>query len=258
MAGSALLSFLDCYSGYYQIALREEDQSKTSFTTLFGTYCYKTMSFGLKNADTTYQRAIQTCLGEQIGDNTEAYVGDVVVKAKNLDMLIEDLKKTFENLNKWKWKLNPNKCVFGIASGQLLGFLVSNQGIEASTKKIRAITEMAPPRCVKDVQKLTGSMTTLNRFISQLGKKGLPFFKLLKKTCKFEWTEKAKEAFESLKVYLTSSPILTPPKKHEDMMLCISATSAVVSATIVVERKEEGYIYKVQRPVYYISEVLTD
>jgi hypothetical protein len=129
------------------------------------------MSFRLKNADTTFQRAIQTCLGEQIGDNAEAYVDDIVVKTKNLDMLIEDLKQTFENLNKWKWKLNPNKCVFGVSSGQLLGFLVSNRGIEASTKQIRAITEMRSPRCVKDVQKLTGSMTALNRFISQLGEK---------------------------------------------------------------------------------------
>jgi hypothetical protein len=81
-AGFALLSFLDCYSGYHQIALREEDQSKTSFITPFGTYCYKTMSFGLKNAGTTYQRAIQTCLCEQIGDNAKAYVDDVVVKTK--------------------------------------------------------------------------------------------------------------------------------------------------------------------------------
>jgi hypothetical protein len=81
-------------------------------------------------------------------------------------MLIEDLKQTFENLNKWKWKLNPNKCVFGVLSGQLLGFLVSNQGIEASTKQIRAITEIAPPHYVKDVQRLTGSMAALNRFIS--------------------------------------------------------------------------------------------
>jgi hypothetical protein len=74
IVGSALLSFLDCYSGYHQIALKEEDQSKTSFITLFGAYYYKIMSFGLKNAGATYQRAIQTCLGEQIGDNTEAYV----------------------------------------------------------------------------------------------------------------------------------------------------------------------------------------
>jgi DNA/RNA-binding domain of Phe-tRNA-synthetase-like protein len=95
-------------------------------------------------------------------------------------MLIEDLKQTFENLNKWKWKLNPNKCVFGVPSGQLLRFLVSNQEIEASTKPIWAITEMAPPRSVKDVQKLTESVAALNRFISWLGKKVLPFFKLPK------------------------------------------------------------------------------
>jgi hypothetical protein len=75
------------------------------------------MSFGLKNVGATYQRAIQTCLGEQIDDNAEVYVNDVVVKTKNLDMLIEDLKQTFENLNKWKWKLNPNKCIFGVSSG---------------------------------------------------------------------------------------------------------------------------------------------
>jgi hypothetical protein len=92
MAGSALLSFLDCYLGYHQIALKEEDQSKISFITPFGVYCYKTMSFGLKNVSATYQRAIQTCLGVQIGDNAEAYVDDVVVKTKNPNMLIEDLK----------------------------------------------------------------------------------------------------------------------------------------------------------------------
>jgi hypothetical protein len=117
---------------------------------------------------------------------------------------------------------------------------------------------MYPPHCVKDVQKLTGCKAALNCFISQLGEKVLPFFKLLKKTSKFEWIEEAKEAFESLKVYLTSSPVLTPLKKHEDMMLYIAATSMVVSATIVMEREEEGHVYKVQRPVYYISEVLSD
>jgi hypothetical protein len=88
-------------------------------------------------------------------------------------------------------------------------------------------------------------MAALNRFISRLDKKGLPFFKLLKKTSKFEWTEEAKKAFESLKVYLTSSPILTPPKRHKDMMLYIATTSTVISAAIVIEREEEGHVYKV-------------
>jgi hypothetical protein len=94
------------------------------------------MSFGLKNAGATYQRAIQTCREEQISNNMEACIDDVIVKTKDPDTLIKDLKQTFENLKKWKWKLNPNKCVFGVPSGQLLGFLVSHRGIEASTKQI--------------------------------------------------------------------------------------------------------------------------
>jgi hypothetical protein len=257
-AGSAILSFLDCYSGYHQITLKEQDQNKTYFITPFGAYCYKTMSFGLKNAGATYQRAIQTCLDDQIGENVEAYVDDVVVKTKNPDALIEDLKQTFENLKRWRWKLNPNKCVFRVPSRQLLRFLVSHRGIEASAKQIRAITEMGPPRSGKDVQKLTGCMAALNRFISRLGKKGLPFFKLLRKTDKFEWTEEANEAFKKLKAYLTSSPVLIPLKKDEDMMLYIATTSTMVCTAIVVERQEEGRVYKVQRLVYYISEVLSE
>jgi hypothetical protein len=113
-AGASLLSFLDCYSGYHQISLREEDQSKTSFVTPFGAYCYVSMPFGLKNAGATYQRAIQTTLGDQIGRNAEAYVDNVVVKTNEPNALIEDLQETFTNLKKWRWKLNPNKCVFGV------------------------------------------------------------------------------------------------------------------------------------------------
>jgi hypothetical protein len=157
------------------------------------------MSLGLKNADATYQSAIQTCLSEQIGDNAEGYVNDVVVKIKNPDMLIVDLKQTFEYLKKWRWKLNPNKCVFGVPSGQLLRFLVSNRGIEASTKQIRAITKMGSPRYVKDVQKLTGSMAALNRFISQLGEKGLPFFKLLKRQASLSGQRKPRRLLKALR-----------------------------------------------------------
>jgi hypothetical protein len=133
-ADLALLSFLDCYSRYHQIALRIEDQSKTSFITPLGAYCYMTMPFGLRNVGATYQRAIQECLGQQISHNVEAYIDDVVVKTRDSATLIDDLKETFRNLREWKWKLNSNKCVFGVPSGQLLRFLVSHHGIEASTK----------------------------------------------------------------------------------------------------------------------------
>jgi hypothetical protein len=117
---------------------------------------------------------------------------------------------------------------------------------------------MGPPCCVKDVQKFTGCMAALNRFISRLGEKELPFFKLLKKAGKFKWTDEANNAFEKLKAYLTTSPILTPPTKREDMLLYIAAMITVVSAAIIVEREEEGHLFKIQWPVYYVSEVLSD
>ena len=94
-AGCVLLSFLDCYSGYHQIALKEEEQIKMAFITPFGTYAYKTMSFGLKNAGVTYQRAIQLCFTNQLHRNIEAYVDDVVVKTKEFDSFIPDLEETF-------------------------------------------------------------------------------------------------------------------------------------------------------------------
>jgi hypothetical protein len=179
-AGCGLLCFLDCYSGYHQISIKEEDQEKTVFITPFGAYCYTTMSFGLKIADATYQRAIQAYFQRQLNKNVEAYVDDVVVKTRNSDMLIADLEETFASLREYRWKLNPNKCVLGVPSGKLLSFIISHRGIEANPEKISAITNMKAPTCIKDVQKLTGCMAALNRFISKLGKRGLPFFKLLK------------------------------------------------------------------------------
>jgi hypothetical protein len=184
-AGCDLLCFLDCYSGYLQIAIKEEDQEKTAFITLFGAYCYTTISFGLKNAGATYQRAIQACFKKQLNKNVEACVDDVVVKTRNFDMLITDLEDTFASLREYRWKLNLNKCVFGVPSGKLLGFIISHRGIEANPEKISAITNMKDPTCIKDVQKLTRCMAALNRFISKLGECGLPFFKLLKHQEKF-------------------------------------------------------------------------
>jgi hypothetical protein len=111
MAGCVLLCFLDCYLGYHQIVLKEEDQIKTMFITPFGTYAYKTMSFGLKNASATYQRAIEMCFVDQLHQNVEAYVDDMVIKTKNLEDLIVDLEEMFNSLRKFRWKLNPTKCV---------------------------------------------------------------------------------------------------------------------------------------------------
>jgi hypothetical protein len=257
-ASCDMLCFLDCYSGNHQIAIKEEDQKKTAFITPFGEYCYTTMSFGLKNADATYQRAIQACFKRQLNKNVEAYVDDVVVKTRNSSTLIDDLEETFASLRQYRWKLNPNKCVFGVPSGKLLGFIISQRGIEANPEKISTITSMKAPTSIKYVQKLTGCMAALNRFISRLGERGLPFFKVLKHQEKFVWTPEADQALAQLKDFLSKPPILTAPHKGEQLLLYLDATTHVVNTAIVVEWQEDGHAYPVQRPVYFVSEVLSE
>jgi hypothetical protein len=220
------------------------------------------MSFGLKNAGATYQRAIQTCLADHWGKCVEAYVDDVVIKTKNSENFIEDLQLVFNSLRRYRWKLNPKKCVFGVPVGKLLGFIVSHRGIEANPDKIEAIMKMEAPRSQKKVQRLTGCMAALSRFISRLGEKGLPFYKLLKKVDKFQLTSEAQEALDALKKFLTTPPVLKPPRRAtstqpaEDLLLYISCTTHVVSTALVVKRAEEGHAYPVQHHVYFISEVL--
>src|SRR4051812_49224931 len=127
------------------------------------------MPFGLKSAQATYQRCVQNRLHDQIGRNVHAYVDDIVVKSREKETLIDDMKETFDNLRVYKMMLNPTKCVFGVPAGKLLGFLVSNRGIDANPEKIKAIPSLAKPACVNDVQRLAGRIAALSCFISQLG-----------------------------------------------------------------------------------------
>ena len=237
--------------------MKEEDEDKTAFITPLGVYCYTTMPFGLKNAGATYQRMMQNCLQEQIGRNVQVYVDDIVIKTEKEDTLISDLRETFKNLNRYNIKLNPKKCTFGVPAGQLLGYLISARGIEADPEKIQAILTMKRPTKLHEVQQLAGRVAALSRFISKLGEKALPFYKLMKKADKFEWTDEAEAAFLELKKMLTSPPILVAPKENEPLYLYISATNRVVSTVLVVDRMEEGHSQSIQRPVYYVSEVLS-
>jgi hypothetical protein len=113
-------------------------------------------------------------------------------------------------------------------------------------------------RDLKGVEKVLGCLAALSRFISRLGEKGLPLYRLLKKHERFSWTVKAQEALDKLKATLAHAPILTPLQDGEPLYLYVAATTQVVSAAIVVERTEEGHALPVQRPIYYISEVLSE
>src|SRR3954467_1081371 len=134
--------------------------------------------------------------------------------------------------------------------------MVSARVIEANPEKVQALAKMQEPINIKGVQQLTGRLATLSHFISRLGERTLPFYQLLMKGCKFEWTEEARTAFADLKKTLSTPPILAVPKEREPLFLYIAARSSVVSTTLVVERPEEGKVQGIQRPIYYLSEVL--
>jgi hypothetical protein len=157
------------------------------------------MPFGLKNVGGTIQRLMRKALGAQMGRNAESYVDDIIINTRESHTFIEDLEETFANLRKVSIKLNPAKCAFSVPSGKLLGFLVSHRRIEANPNKVKAIIEMCPPCNLKEVQRLAGCMAALGHFIARSGEKALPFFKLMKRTGKFEWTPEADKAFTELK-----------------------------------------------------------
>ena len=120
--------------------MEESDQPTIAFITPYGPFCFNTMPFGLKNAGATYKRMIQTCLENQIGKTVKEYVDDVVIKTKKVDQLVDDLCLTFKNLRAYDIRLNPDKCIFGVPAGKLLGFIISHRGIEANPTKIKALS----------------------------------------------------------------------------------------------------------------------
>ena len=149
---------------------------------------------------------------------------------------LDNLRETFNTLRSYNMKLNPNKCVFGVTAGKFLGFMVSQRGIEVNSEKIWAIVKLQPPRTVKEVQSLNGKIAALNRFVLRATDRCLPFFRTLKRS--FEWTDECQTAFDNLKTYLSSPPLLSPSKPGEELFLYLAVSQAAVSAALV--REEDG------------------
>jgi hypothetical protein len=186
---SEMLSLMDMFSRYHQIRVRREDEEKTSFIPPFDTFCFVRMPKGLKNVGCTFSRMITIVLHPQLRRNILAYMDDIVVKSVQRRDHISDLAETFANLRAANLRLNPEKCVFDIHKGKVIGCLVSTKGIEANPDKIKALIEMQDPVSVKEVQKLIGRVAALNRFIPRAVEKSLPFFQVLRSTKNFQWSE---------------------------------------------------------------------
>ena len=178
----------------------------------------------------------------------EVYIDDMLVKSTTAGLHITHLSETFQILRNYNMKLNPAKCAFGVSAGKFLGFIVNHRGIEANPDKIKALLDMPSPSGIKEVQRLTGRIAALSRFVSRASDKCQPFFQVLKKA--FQWDEKCEEAFVALKTYLSSPPILVSPTEGELLTLYLTVSDFSTSAVLVRDKE------RVQHPVYYCSRAL--
>ncbi|XP_052735520.1 uncharacterized protein LOC128197506 [Vigna angularis] len=250
----SLFSFMDGFSGYNQIKMAPEDMEKTTFITLWGTFCYKVMSFGLKNAGATYQRAMVALFHDMMHKEIEVYVDDMIAKSESEEEHVLNLRKLFERLRKYKLRLNPAKCTFGVKSGKLLGFIVSQRGIEVDPDKVRAIMEMPAPKTEKEVRGFLGRLNYIARFISQLTASCEPLFKLLRKNQAVVWNEDCQAAFERVKQYLQDPPVLRPPEPGRPLILYLTVLDKSMGC-VLGQHDEDG---KREHVIYYLSKKFTD
>ncbi|KAM2661038.1 hypothetical protein EV2_023392 [Malus domestica] len=211
----------------------------TAFRTPKCIYCYKVMPFGLKNAGATYQRAMQKIFNDMLHKNVECYVDDVVVKTKKRPDHLKDLRVVFERLQKYNLKMNPLKCAFGVTSGKFLGFIVKHRGIEVDQSKIKAIQSMPEPRNMHELKSLQGRLAFIRRFISNLAGRCQPFSRLMKKDVPFVWDKACNNAFESIKKYLSSPPVLGAPVPGKPLILYITAQESSVGALLAQENESQ-------------------
>ncbi|CAL8084296.1 unnamed protein product [Prunus armeniaca] len=169
--GHEALSFVDGSSGYNQIRMPPEDEELTAFRTPKGIYRHKVMPFGLKNAGTTYQLAMQKIFGDMLHKNVECYVDDLVIKSKRREDHLKDLRMVFNRLRKYQLKMNPLKCAFGVTSVKFLGFIVKHRGIKVDQTKIKVIRDMLESRNLHELKSLQGRLAFIWRFISNLARR---------------------------------------------------------------------------------------
>jgi hypothetical protein len=212
------------------------------------------MTFGLKNAGATYQRAMNLIFHDLLRVLMEVYIDDVVVKSVGFEDHMTYLKLSLERMKEYGLQMNPLKCAFEVTSGRFLGFIVHEHGIQIDPKKIECIRKIGEPVCKKDVQKFLCKINYFRRFISNIAGRVeflLPLVQL-KHEEEFIWGAEQREAFEKIKEYLMSPPVLRALKTGNPFKMYITAQEWVIGAVLLQEQDGKEF------PVAYVNRRLLD
>ena len=189
-------------------------------------------AFGLKNAKATYQRMATALLHDMMHNEVEVYVDNMIVKSKDKGSYTINLRKFFKRIKEYRLRLNPQKCTFRVIAKKLLGFLVSDRGIEVDPSKIKAILEMPSPKSEKEIRGFLGRLQYISLFIAKFTSTCEPIFKLLRKNEPHTWKDECQKAFELIKEYLLYLPILLPPQHGKPLLLHLSIIGDAVGSML--------------------------
>ncbi|KAL4312655.1 hypothetical protein GQ457_01G020160 [Hibiscus cannabinus] len=229
LAGKQFYCFLDGYSGYNQIAIAPDDQSKTTFTCPYGTFAFRRMPFGLCNAPTTFQRCMTAIFSDLNEDCLEIFMDDFSTFGDNFDNCLSNLEKVLKRCKETNLVLNWEKCHFMVDEGIVLGHKISSKGMEVDKAKIEVISKLPPPTTVKGIRSFLGHAGFYRRFIENFSKITKPLCSLLEQGRQFEFNEDCTKAFNILKQKLVTSPIVEPPDwKLPFELMCDASDYAII------------------------------
>ena len=225
-----------------------EHMEKTSFITEWGTYCYRVMPFGLKNAGATYQRAATYFFHNMMHRDVEVYVDDMRVKSQDITYHLAALQRFFERIKHFRLRLNPKKCTFGVTSGKLLGHIISERGIEVDPEKMRAILDMPTPRTKREIKGFLGRLQYISRFIAKPTNICEPIFHLLKKNQPTVLNNDYSCAFEKIKECLLYPLVLVLPIPGRPLLLYLLVSDMALRC-MRAQLDDSGK----ERAIYYLS-----
>jgi hypothetical protein len=233
-AESEIFSLMDGFSGYNQINIVPEDQHKTAFICPWGTFAYRKLPFGLKNASATFQRAMSYDFHD-IKHIVQPYLDDLPAHSMHRVDHPTHLRAIFVCCRFYRIRLNPHKCIFCVEFGRLLGFIISRQGIRVDPLKVEAILNLPPPSTLLQLQILQGKANILCRFFPNYAEITHGFTRLLKKDSEFVWDTMANNAFEALNLSLMRAPLLFPPNYSHGYFLYLASSDYTIGMVLIQE-----------------------
>jgi len=236
--GSRYFSVLDCYSGFWQVRIKEEHNERTGFTVPSGHFEFNRLPFGLSNSPANFQRLMDLVLKDLIGDELHVFIDDVIIFSETAEEHAARLEHVLERFDKANLQLHPQKCKIARPQVNYLGYVLSQDGITASPDKVKAVRSYPTPANVKDVRAFLGLASFNRRLVPDFAELSKHLTVLTRKDHEFIWGPSQQEAFEKLKDNLCTTPVLAYPDFSQPFILTMDASKVAVAA--ILSQLQEG------------------